>query len=104
MQFRTIRSMILILALTVTGVSGSLAETGEMNSARKREASAGSGGGHKHYVQSDMASKPGPNGQLAPRLQNLGTHTFPVSTRNKLAQRYINQGLNLAYGFNHAEA
>jgi tetratricopeptide (TPR) repeat protein len=55
-------------------------------------------------MQSDMANKPAPNGQLAPRLQNLGTHTLPVSTRNKLAQRYINQGLNLAYGFNHAEA
>src|SRR5690349_1658664 len=103
MQFRTIRSTILILTLTVTSVSGSFGETGEMNSTRKREASPESGGGHKHYMQSDMANKPGPNGQLAPRLQNLGTHTFPVSTRNKLAQRYVNQGLNLAYGFNHAE-
>jgi tetratricopeptide (TPR) repeat protein len=37
-------------------------------------------------------------------LLNLGSHTFPVSTRNKLAQQYIDQGLNLAYGFNHAEA
>ena len=45
-----------------------------------------------------------PDGQLIPRLQNLGTHTFPVSTRNPLAQQYINQGLNLAYAFNHAEA
>lgn len=44
------------------------------------------------------------DGQLIPRLQNLGTHIFPVSTRNPLAQQYINQGLNLAYAFNHAEA
>lgn len=44
------------------------------------------------------------DGQRIPRLQNLGTHTFPVSTRNPLAQQYINQGLNLAYAFNHAEA
>ena len=42
--------------------------------------------------------------QVAPRLLNLGSHTFPVSTRNKLAQQYINQGLNLSYAFNHAEA
>ena len=42
--------------------------------------------------------------QAAPRLLNLGSHTFPVSTRNKLAQQYINQGLNLSYAFNHAEA
>lgn len=40
----------------------------------------------------------------ASALLNLGTHTFPVSTQNKLAQQFINQGLNLAYGFNHAEA
>ncbi len=40
----------------------------------------------------------------APRLQSLGKHAFPVSTSNSLAQQYINQGLNLAYGFNHAEA
>ena len=42
---------------------------------------------------------------LAPRLQNLGVHTFrgrrPGAQR---AQLFINQGLNLTYGFNHAEA
>ncbi len=59
---------------------------------------------HKHYEVSDHAMQPGPNGELAPRLQNLGTHAFPVSTRNVAAQRFINQGLNLAYAFNHAEA
>ena len=31
-------------------------------------------------------------------------HTFPVTTRSKQAQLFINQGVNLAYGFNHAEA
>lgn len=40
----------------------------------------------------------------ASALLNLGTHTFPVSTKNGLAQQFINQGINLAYGFNHAEA
>lgn len=104
MQFHAVPSTILILTLTVAAVPGAFAETGKAISTRKQDASAGSGGAHQHYAQSDMANKPGPDGQLAPRLQNLGTHTFPVSTRNKLAQQYINQGLNLAYGFNHAEA
>ena len=37
---------------------------------------------HKHYdVSAAGACSPGPNGELAPRLQNLGTHTFPVSTK-----------------------
>jgi tetratricopeptide (TPR) repeat protein len=59
---------------------------------------------HKHYEHSPEAEKPGPGGELAPRLQNLGAHTFPVTTRSKQAQAFINQGVNLAYGFNHAEA
>jgi tetratricopeptide (TPR) repeat protein len=59
---------------------------------------------HKHYEHSDLANQPGPDGQLAPRLQNLGSHTFPVSTTNKDAQLFMNQGLNLAYAFNHAES
>jgi tetratricopeptide (TPR) repeat protein len=59
---------------------------------------------HKHYDEPPEARRPGPDGQLAPRLQNLGTHVFPVTTRSARAQRFVNQGLNLAYGFNHAEA
>lgn len=43
-------------------------------------------------------------GQLAPRLQNLGDYTFPVTTKSERAQLFINQGVNLLYGFNHREA
>ncbi|MFZ7127793.1 MAG: hypothetical protein ACOWWM_16665 [Desulfobacterales bacterium] len=43
-------------------------------------------------------------GQTAPRLQNLGNHEFPVTTRSGRAQLFINQGMMLTYGFNHAEA
>ncbi|HVR69726.1 MAG TPA: hypothetical protein VMT87_02680, partial [Vicinamibacteria bacterium] len=59
---------------------------------------------HKHYQQTPAAEKPAPTGELAPRLQNLGKHVFPVSTRSKQAQLFVSQGMNLAYGFNHAEA
>ena len=58
--------------------------------------------GHVHYVE--PAQQEAVAGPVAPRLQNLGTHAFTVSTRNRDAQRFINQGLNLAYAFNHAEA
>jgi tetratricopeptide (TPR) repeat protein len=37
-------------------------------------------------------------------LDDLGSYTFPMSTSSELAQRYFNQGLILAFGFNHAEA
>src|SRR5690554_4221992 len=59
---------------------------------------------HKHYAEPENAPAPQPGGPLAPRLQNLGVHKFPVSTKVERAQLFMNQGLNLAYGFNHAEA
>lgn len=42
--------------------------------------------------------------QLSPLFENLGNHSYKVSTANDLAQRFFNQGLRLTYGFNHAEA
>ena len=59
---------------------------------------------HVHYKKSAEQDRPSPTGALAPRLQNLGKHTFPVTTKNKQAQLFMNQGLNLSYAFNHAEA
>ena len=59
---------------------------------------------HKHYDASEEASKPSPSGALAPRLQNVGKHVFPVTTHSEQARLFMNQGLNLTYGFNHAEA
>ncbi|WP_226664159.1 hypothetical protein [Microbulbifer aggregans] len=58
---------------------------------------------HKHYRE-PVADKPAPSGAVAPRLQNLGRHTFPVSCASERGQQFINQGINLAYAFNHAEA
>ncbi|HUE86129.1 MAG TPA: hypothetical protein VMO26_08630 [Vicinamibacterales bacterium] len=60
---------------------------------------------HKHYDRPDgFDEPPAPNMPVAPRLQNLGVHTFPVTTSVPRAQLFINQGVNLAYAFNHAEA
>ena len=39
-----------------------------------------------------------------PLWTNLGTISYPVTTASPEAQRYFDQGLRLAYGFNHAEA
>src|SRR5687767_8977359 len=60
---------------------------------------------HVHYERpSGYEKQAAPGMPLAPRLQNLGIHKFPVTTKSAKAQLFINQGLNLAYGFNHAEA
>jgi tetratricopeptide (TPR) repeat protein len=68
-------------------------------------AQATSAPSHQHY-QRPPAYEQGaaPGMPLAPRLQSLGSHTFKVTTSSGQAQLFINQGLNLAYGFNHAEA
>jgi tetratricopeptide (TPR) repeat protein len=39
-----------------------------------------------------------------PLYEGLGTLSYPITTDNDLAQRYFDQGLRLAYAFNHAEA
>lgn len=60
---------------------------------------------HKHYEHTEAFDTPSATGAMAPRLQNVGTHTFgAVTTCSDAAMPFINQGLNLTYGFNHAEA
>lgn len=39
-----------------------------------------------------------------PLWKNLGTLSYRITTSKPLAQQYFNQGLRLAYGFNHEEA
>ena len=41
---------------------------------------------------------------LAPRLDGLGNLHHPITTKSPDVQRFFDQGLVLAYGFNHAEA
>jgi tetratricopeptide (TPR) repeat protein len=44
------------------------------------------------------------NKSKAPLFDDIGTLNHPVKTSSELAQRYFNQGLALAFGFNHSEA
>jgi len=104
MESRAFNSLVMGLVLAGTSVFCALSEARDAVPAEQHQAPAAQGSNHKHYEASPGANQPGPDGQLAPRLQNLGTHAFPVSTRNKRTQLFINQGINLAYGFNHAEA
>ena len=41
---------------------------------------------------------------IAPLLEGLDAVNYPITTKDELVQRYFNQGMTLAYGFNHAEA
>jgi tetratricopeptide (TPR) repeat protein len=50
-------------------------------------------------VYAGQADRPG-----APLFAGLGAHTHPISTHNPETQRLFDQGVNLMFGFNHAEA
>ena len=83
------------IILTLTWIGGAAASAHAQTAAPQ----------HKHYeTPAGYDAAPTPGKPLAPRLQNLGVHTFPVSTKVERAQLFINQGVNLAYAFNHAEA
>ncbi|MEE8326288.1 MAG: hypothetical protein V3R58_04540 [candidate division NC10 bacterium] len=43
-------------------------------------------------------------GQIAPLLNGMGEHTHSVTAASGRAQPFFDQGLNLTFGFNHAEA
>ena len=87
-----------ILPVVAGGISVAYPHIGEAGPAVRI-----SHAGHQHSARTDRTGQEADD-QTPPRLLNLGVHTFPVSTRNKLAQKYMNQGLNLSYAFNHAEA
>ncbi|MEX2216857.1 MAG: hypothetical protein WD768_22280 [Phycisphaeraceae bacterium] len=62
----------------------------------------------KHAAHAAHAHSPAPAVKPAdlpaPLFRGLSNNVFPVSTNSRLAQFYFDQGLMLAYGFNHAEA
>ena len=85
-RFKSLSKSLILFAILTAGVAG----TGFLTAA---EADS------KDDVQSTAIP-----GQIAPRLQNLGNHQFPVTTTSARAQLFINQGMMLTFGFNHAEA
>jgi hypothetical protein len=50
--------------------------------------------------QGEQASSEGD----APLIPDWATRSYRITTSSKLAQRYFDQGLRVAWGFNHAEA
>ena len=58
----------------------------------------------KPYGQLPKAEQQSLSADEPPLWNNLGTLSLKVTTSKPLAQQYFNQGLRLAYAFNHAEA
>lgn len=59
---------------------------------------------HAGHTMAAASRRTLPEGAKAPLFHDLGDHHRAVSTDSELAQRYFDQGLILAYAFNHAEA
>ena len=59
----------------------------------------------QHGVHARPAEGPTAYDEATPPLfDNLGRHTWKITTQHPEAQAFFDQGLRLAYGFNHAEA
>ncbi len=52
----------------------------------------------------DLNTPPGKDGKLSPLFQGLDVYHYPVTTKSREAQKYFDQGMVLAFGFNHAES
>jgi hypothetical protein len=52
-------------------------------------------------LAAETKAKAAPSARL---MSGLGNVHHPVSTTNKQAQQFFDQGLNFVYGFNHDEA
>src|SRR5205085_2463065 len=50
------------------------------------------------------SAAPSAAGTEQPLIAGLGTRSFKITTRSKVARQYFDQGLRLAWNFNHAEA
>ena len=55
--------------------------------------------GSTNVTAAESTAKP-----AAPLFDGMGNHHHAITTTNKLAQRYFDQGLTLCYAFNHSEA
>lgn len=102
MPLRNIQFTEIYLALTIGVLLQSCVITNDTISANSSEKSQIADNIHQHIASN--AKTACSDEPLAAKLYRLGEHSFPVSTHNRDAQRYMNQGLNLSYGFNHAEA
>ena len=100
MQAYVLHFIALVIMSVIGTTSGAFAQNGQGSEVG---GPTGDHATHRHQEQEGSGERMAAD-YGAPRLLNLGSHTFPVSTGNQLAQQYMNQGLNLSYAFNHAEA
>lgn len=104
MQTTIVKRILAGIALIAACIPYAFSQTDKNPLIESHKDSQLSEAGHDHVAATDNENQSEPDGQLAPKLLDLGPHEFVVSTQSKKAQLFFNQGLNLAYAFNHAES
>jgi tetratricopeptide (TPR) repeat protein len=92
MSRRTLSSLVLTFSVAVIGCAGGGSEL------------AGHAHGDDDHAHTHVPRRVVPEGAGAPLFTDLGEFHRTITTRSEMAQKYFDQGLVLAYGFNHAEA
>ncbi|MGL5924115.1 hypothetical protein [Chroococcidiopsis sp.] len=100
MSFVSKRLTLFIWALLIT-LGLAVTQSSPLKLAVAKESSRDRAPSNHHAMHLAQATSSQPTATL---FDNLGNLHHPISTNSKLAQRYFDQGLTLAYGFNHAEA
>ncbi|NHC38302.1 tetratricopeptide repeat protein [Scytonema millei] len=100
MFFVSKRLTLFIWALLIT-LGLAVTQSSPLKLAVAKESSRDRAPSNPHAMHLAQATTSQPTVTL---FDNLGNLHHPISTNSKLAQRYFDQGLTLAYGFNHAEA
>ena len=100
MSFVSKRLTLFIWALLIT-IGLAVTQSAPLKLAVAKESNRDRAPSNPHAMHLTQATSSQPTATL---FDDLGNLHHPISTNSKLAQRYFDQGLTLAYGFNHAEA
>lgn len=103
MRYCTLKFILVGFTSTAIGISSSFSQTDNNTLIEFHNDYKVADAGHQHHTPT-IANQAASNDQPPPKLLDLGPHEFIVSTQNDKAQLFINQGINLAYAFNHDEA
>src|SRR5476651_1859091 len=96
---RLLNGLAIIAASLIVGAAAHAADPAPMGGMPMGPMNMGVSLSPMPSVYGGQADKPG-----APVFKGLGAHHHPISTKNPDAQMYFDQGVNLLFGFNHAEA
>ena len=103
----------LMLAILLTGGCSRPADDGSLNTDARdpagNQAAAGHDAGPDEEIVAETDAEKNADRALAeragaPLFEGMGDYGMTITTRSPEAQRYFNQGMVLAFAFNHAES